>query len=120
MRGARVLPRPGLVQVLDFPVAATADIDGTVYLWEGSARRAVGDAVVELVDARQQVVQRVRSASDGFFTLPQVLPGDYRLRVSGEQVTKLRLQGNAERTLRIGPDSDFVNGQDLELRRLPP
>jgi hypothetical protein len=40
--------------------------------------------------------------------------------VSAEQVTKLRLQGNAERSLRIGPDSDFVNGQDLELRRLPP
>jgi hypothetical protein len=118
--GVRVLPRPGLVQMLDFPVAATADIDGTVYLWEGPTRRAVGDAVIELVDARQQVVQRVRSASDGFFTMPQVLPGDYRLRVSAEQVSKLRLQDNAERTVRIGPDSDFVNGQDLELRRLPP
>jgi hypothetical protein len=120
LAGARVLPRPGLVQVLDFPVAATADIDGTVYLWEGPTRRAVGDAVVELVDAAGQVVQRVRSASDGFFTMPQVLPGDYRLRVSAEQVTKLRLQDNAERSLKIGPDSDFVNGQDLELRRLPP
>lgn len=120
LAGARVLPRPGLVQVLDFPVAATADIDGTVYLWEGPARRAVGDAVVELVDAAQQVVQRVRSASDGFFTLPQVLPGDYRLRVSADQVSKLRLQSNGERPLKIGPDSDFVNGQDLELRRPPP
>lgn len=117
--GARVLARPGLMQALDFPVAATADVDGTVYLREGSARRPVGDAIVELVDSTEQVVQRVRSASDGFFTLPQILPGTYRLRVSAAQVTQLRLRGNAERALKIGPDSDFVNGQDLELQRLP-
>jgi hypothetical protein len=48
MPGARVLPRPGLVQMLDFPVAATADIDGTVYLWEGPTRRAVGACAVPL------------------------------------------------------------------------
>jgi hypothetical protein len=66
------------------------------------------------------VVQRTRSAADGFYTLPQVLPGRYWLRIAAEQVAKLRLQDNAQRALDIGPDSDFVNGQDLVLRRLPP
>ena len=120
LTGVRVLPRPGLVQVLDFPVAVTADVDGTVYLQDASTRRAVGDAAIELVDGLQRVVQRTRSAADGFYTLPQVLPGRYWLRIAAEQVAKLRLQDNAQRALDIGPDSDFVNGQDLVLRRLPP
>lgn len=119
--GARVLPRPGLVQPLDFPVASTADVDGTVSLREGSGRRGIGDAEVELVEAGSgRVAHRARSASDGFYTVSQVLPGRYRVRIAPGQLAKLRLQASPERELVITPDSDFVNGIDLELQRRSP
>ena len=42
--GVRVLPRPGVVEVLEFPVVATSEIDGTVYLVGTGGRRGIGDA----------------------------------------------------------------------------
>ena len=119
--GVRVLPRAGLVQPLDFPVAATADVDGVVSLVEAGGRRGIGDAEVELVEAGTgRVAHRVRSASDGFYTVAQVLPGRYRVRIAPEQLAKLRLRANPERELVITADSDFVNGIDLDLRRREP
>lgn len=118
--GVRVLPRPGLVQALEFPVATTTDIDGTVYLRDRNGRRGIGDAQLELVDALGIVVMRVRSSSDGFYTLHQVMPGRYVLRIAREQLAKLRLVDSGALFVEVKPDSDFINGLDLELTPLAP
>ena len=118
--GARVLPRPGFVQNVEFPVASTADIDGVVYLEDGKGRRGVGDARVELVDAQGKVAASVVSASDGFYTLPQVVPGRYLVRISPSQLTKLGLTSGGAREVIVGPQSDFISGVDLEAKRLAP
>ncbi len=118
--GARVLPRPGFVQNVEFPVVSTADIDGIVYLDDGKGRRGVGDARVELVDAQGKVAASVVSASDGFYTLPQVVPGRYLVRISPAQLTKLGLGSGGAREVIVSPQSDFISGVDLEARRLAP
>jgi hypothetical protein len=114
--GVRVLPRPGVVEVLEFPVVATSEIDGTVFLLGKGDRRGIGDARVELVDEQGQVVASTRSSPDGYYLLHQVLPGRYVLRISPEQAEKLRLSGSLERPLMVPPDGDFINGQDFELK----
>ena len=114
--GVRVLPRPGLVQTVEFPVVSTTDIDGTTYLVEKGSRRGIGDVLLELVDSSGAVTMRTRSASDGFYTLHQVMPGRYTLRVSPEQVQKLRLVASKARRVEVQPDGDFLNGLDLELQ----
>ncbi len=118
--GARVLPRPGFVQSVEFPVASTADIDGIVYLNDDRGRRGVGDARVELVDAQGKVAAIVVSASDGSYTLPQVLPGRYLVRISPSQLNKLGLGSGGAREVIVGPQSDFISGVDLEARKLAP
>lgn len=118
--GARVLPRPGFVQSVEFPVASTADIDGVVYLEDGKGRRGVGDARVELVDAQGKVAAIVVSASDGFYTLPQVIPGRYLVRISPNQLTKLGLTSGGAREVIVGPQSDFISGVDLEAKKPAP
>lgn len=114
--GVRVLPRPGLVQFLDFPMVSTSEIDGTVYLLGSAGKRAIGDAVVELVSSDGVVVMSTPSSSDGFYLLRQVMPGRYTLRISPAQASKLALTVPPDRLLEIKPDGDFINGQDLELK----
>lgn len=118
--GVRVLPRPGLVQVLEFPVVSTSEIDGTVYLQGKTGKRGIGDAIVELVDSKGAVVMSTPSSSDGFYLLRQVLPGRYTLRISPVQANKLALTATLERTVEIKPDGDFINGQDLEMKPVAP
>jgi len=118
--GVRVLPRPGLVQMVEFPVVSTSEVDGTVYLLGKSGRRGIGDALVELADSQGAVVMSTASSSDGFYLLRQVMPGRYTLRISPTQATKLALSSTLERPITVMPDGDFISGQDLEMKPVTP
>ncbi len=116
-QGVRVLPRPGRTQLVDFPVVSTSDIDGTVFVVEEQGKRPIGNAVVELVDAKGEVVMQTRSSGDGFYLLHQVLPGRYVVRISPEQASELALAAGPQRSVEVKVDSDFISGQDLQLLR---
>ena len=118
--GVRVLPRPGMVQTLEFPVVSTSEVDGTVYLLGDKGRRGIGDAIIELVDSRGAVVMSTPSSSDGFYLLRQVLPGRYILRISPEQASKLALAFTRELKIDVMAEGDFISGQDLEMKTASP
>jgi hypothetical protein len=115
--GVRVLPRPGRVEQLEFPVILSSEVEGTIFLVEAAGRkRGIGDAQVELVDAAGAVVATTTSSADGYYLFHQVAPGALRLRIAPAQAAKLKLQGALERALEVPANGDFLSGQDLELR----
>jgi len=113
--GVRVLPRPGKVQVIDFPVVMTAEIDGTVYLMDGTYKRGIGNAKLQLVDANGKVVGETKSSSDGYYIIPNVIPGRYTLRIEPEQLKGIGLNPDRIADVEINPKADFVNGIDFTL-----
>lgn len=112
-KGMRIVPRPGKVSKLDFPVALTGEIDGTTYLLDKDGKRPIGDLQLELVDTKGQVVATTTSASDGFYIVPAVLPGNYMLRVSPKQLKRLELTHTGMHLVTVEPDGSFVNGRDF-------
>lgn len=116
-KGVRVLPRPGRSQILDFPVVATSDIDGTVFAVSEQGQPPIGNAEVELVDAVGEVVMQTRSSGDGFYLFHQVLPGRYAVRISPAQAAELFLDTGPPRAVDVSLDSNFISGQDLQLSR---
>ena len=118
-KGVRLVPRPGRVAELDFPVVLTSEIDGTVYLVEKMARRGMGDVVIELLDPQRKVVSDIKSSSDGYYIIPAVVQGRYSLRVSPEQLTQFDLIDPGERDIIILPDGEFISGMDFLLNRNP-
>lgn len=116
-QGYRIAARAGKVSQLDFAVSVTGEIDGTTYLMaEGGARRAVGDLELELVDRAQRVVAGAKSASDGYFVIPSVLPGTYMLRVAQQQLSRLNLTQTSPQQVTMAPDGRFVNGMELVVQ----
>ncbi|MFN3304909.1 MAG: hypothetical protein ACK44A_14480 [Roseateles sp.] len=114
--GTRVLPRPGRVEMLEFPVIVTSEVEGTVWLAEANGKkRGIGAAQLELVDHDGQVVATTSSA-DGYYLFHQVAPGLRRLRIAPDQAAKLKLQGALARDVDVPGNGDFLSGQDLELR----
>ena len=114
--GVRVLPRPGRVEMVEFPVVPTAEVEGTIWIVEAKGRRrGIGAANVELVSMQGQIVARCVSASDGYYLLHQVLPGRYHIRIAPEQAKRLKLDGSLDRSIEIEADGNFVSGQDLEF-----
>lgn len=114
--GVRVLPRPGKVRMVDFPIVLTAEIDGSVYLVEQGKKRGIGNAQLELVDASDKVVGTTRSADDGYYIMPNIKPGRYRLRIKAQQTQALKLVADREADITINAKAEFVNGVDFTLR----
>ncbi|MET0856466.1 MAG: carboxypeptidase-like regulatory domain-containing protein [Telluria sp.] len=114
-KGVRVVPRPGKVAQLEFAISVTGEVDGTAYFLAGGVKRGIGDLLIELVDADRQVAASVRSTSDGYYVLPYVLPGRYLLRISPEQLKRLKLEDTGMHLLTMTADGDTLNGRDFVI-----
>ena len=119
LKGVRLVPRPGRVAELDFPVVLTSEIDGTVYLVEKRAKRGMGDVLIELLDTQRRVAATIKSSSDGYYIIPAVVQGRYSLRIAPEQLRRFELVDPGERDIIILPDGKFINGIDFLLSRNP-
>lgn len=120
LKGVRIVPRPGVVTQIDFPLVQTGEIDGTVYLVRNGRKRGVANARIELVDKSGKVVTETRSGSDGFFLMTEVLPGEYSLRIGEQQIQELKLRESGARQVVMSPTGSFLSGQDFSLETLSP
>ena len=111
--GVRVVPRPGHVALLDFPVLISGEITGTVRRRVGDETHEAAGVELQLVDATGRVVLRARSAYDGFYDLTRIVPGEYDLRVSPEQAARLQWKAPEARRVRIAPTGTILDGLDL-------
>lgn len=118
-KGVRMVARPGRVATLDFPVVLTSEIDGTIYLEEAGRKRSLANMTLELLDGAGKVVATGRSMTDGYFIIAGVTRGDYKLRISPDQLQQAGLATSEPRKVTIGPEGDFVTGIDFVLHKLP-
>ncbi|HYH41225.1 MAG TPA: SPOR domain-containing protein, partial [Burkholderiales bacterium] len=116
--GVRIVPRAGKSLVHEFPVILTGEIDGTTYIVEKSGKRPLGDVAIEAVNAQGVVASKTRSASDGFYILSAVPPGEYRVRIEPGDLAKRGLADPGSRSVTIGADGTFVNSVDLVIQRI--
>jgi len=73
--------------------------------------------LVEFVNDRGESIGSTRSSSDGFYVMPGVKPGKYRLRISPAQAQNLALTADGEATVIMPADPDFISGIDFTLRK---
>lgn len=111
IEGVRMVPRPGGVARLEFPVHMTTEIDGTVYLLEEGGERGIGDLKLELINSQDEVVAETTSSWDGFYIIPDVAVGEeYWLRVSPSQLKRLGLTDTGFRVVTVPGGGDFISG----------
>jgi hypothetical protein len=119
--GVEIVPRPGKTALVDFAVVPTGEIDGTAYLRRGEQVTEVSNVALQLVDQGGKAVKEVRSSFDGFFLFEFVRPGRYLVRVSPEQVTRLRLIAPPAQEVVVGvaeDEGDIVAGLEFVIERL--
>jgi len=118
-QGVRLVPRPGKVTQVDFPVIVTGEIAGTVYLRSNGHRRVAAGIDLELADLeRGLVIKRITSAYDGFYYISEIPPGRYIMRVSSIQCSLLDLVVPAQRELEFAATGDVLDGINFVLEPL--
>lgn len=113
--GVRLTPRPGARYRLEFGIAVTGDIDGTVRIVDGGQRRGLAGCELELLDQAHQVVRKAVSEPDGHYGFEGVPVGTYMLRVIPSQSSPQPAGRDVRRIVTLAPDGALLEGIDFEL-----
>ncbi|MFS4457718.1 hypothetical protein [Bdellovibrio sp. HCB2-146] len=83
--GVRLIPRPGQVCQLEFPIIIQSEISGLVQLQREKGLRGLRNVTVQLKTPDGKVIASTKTESDGFYLIEGIFPGDYLLTVDTEQ-----------------------------------
>jgi len=112
----RIVPRPGTTGEYDFPVVSTGEIDGSAFREWGDGIGNAAGVKVQLVNQKDEIIREIVTAYDGFYLFDFVVPGAYTLRVSPDQLKKLKLTADQSYPVLIKGNGTVISGQDFVLR----
>lgn len=113
--GLRVTPRQGHVARIEVPVVLFGEITGTAYLKRDGASGEFPGLPLELVDSQGKPIKTTRTAFDGFYTLSDLPPGTYHLRVPDAEIQRLGLSKLPPIPVVVTSEGTVVDGLDLLL-----
>lgn len=117
--GVSIVPRPGRVAEVHFPVIPTGDIDGTVYYDRGPETTPLPGARVQLLRPDGAVVRIVTTEYDGFYLFEKVPAGTYQVRIAPEDVARLQGAPLDAKPVTLGAEGMAVSGLDHVIKLRP-
>ena len=110
-----VLPRPGSVVKLDFPVYETGEVDGAIEMERSGQRVPLPGIRLQVVDSNGKVASQALSGYDGSFFVQGVRLGSYTLRADPEQLARLHLTAAPPQTIALTHDNPAVTAGTITL-----
>ncbi len=79
-KGNSIRARSGQVTQMDFPIAISGEIDGSVFFYDRyGQRQPVANMNLFLVNMDGKIVNTALTAYDGFYVMSDIFPGDYHV-----------------------------------------
>ncbi len=113
VKAFRIVPRPGKVARLDFPVSTFGEVTGTTRIRKAGGTQELPGLEIELCKASGARVKVLRSAYDGYFEFRDLPHGDYQLRVTQEETARMELRPFKPRPFRIDDQRNLLDGLDV-------
>src|SRR5690606_28966740 len=110
--GVVVTPRPGVAADVLLGLAPTGEAEGVLHTGSGNPREG---ALLELVNARGEVVARSVTEYDGCFLFDQVPYGSYAIRVAEESAAVRGVERGLETSVALSRDADLARVGVLTL-----
>jgi hypothetical protein len=105
----KVVPRPGRVAMVAYPVTVSGEVELRVQFQRpGVAPRSISALHVELIGADGQVAASGTSEFDGALVLENLRPGTYAVRIEPAQAARLKLTLVKAATVKIAPGGGFA------------
>lgn len=113
--GIRITPRPGHVVEVDVPLVLFGEVTGTAFLKREGVSQELPGLLLELVDAGGRVAKSARTSFDGFYTLSDLPPGTYQMRVPENETRRLGLSALKPKAVTVTSEGTVIDGFDLVL-----
>ena len=122
LEGISVVPRAGFVDLIDFPMLYSGEVDGVVRIINSSGNAEVAAYVdMGLFDKNNQLINEASTEYDGYFLMTKIPPGSYTLRPTTEEIQKLGLTNIEPIKIEVETSGSFIDGLELtyeQKRRL--
>jgi hypothetical protein len=106
-RGVEMVPRSGRFNVMDFPIVALSEVEGTITFEGADTARGVSGLRLMLLDEKGDVAGSVRTERGGYYFFEQVRPGTFRLTLDPDQAKRLGICMVGSAAIKIAPTSDI-------------
>jgi hypothetical protein len=114
-KGVAILPHPGAVTKLDFPIVESSEIDGQAeYTDEQGKPESARGLRVSLTAPDGKLQKYANAESDGYWSMSVVEPGIYYLTAAGDETNPGYF---IPRMMELKPDGTTLFGQSVKLTR---
>ncbi|MCF8366509.1 MAG: SPOR domain-containing protein, partial [Bacteroidales bacterium] len=117
-KAMRVYIDPNQFKHIEIPVYPMGEINGMVYIKKGRTLIGQGRILVDIYTATGELVKKIMSERDGYFTFLGLAPGDYYAILDTEQMEKLGWSFQPDQIdFSIQPSEwgDIVDGIDFTI-----
>jgi hypothetical protein len=106
-RGIEIVPRAGRFHMMDFPIVALSEIEGTITFEGADTARGVSGLRLLLLDGEGEIAGSTRTERGGFYFFEQVRPGRFRLTLEPEQAKQLGICMAGSAMITVVPTGDI-------------
>ncbi|MFC4699874.1 hypothetical protein ACFO4O_06880 [Glaciecola siphonariae] len=119
LMGISVTPRAAFVDMIDFPLLNSGEIDGVVYISDSNQQKSPAAYInLDLFDKDHQLVESTRTEFDGFYLFDGIKPGKYYIKPSMQDATSNGLIESAPKWLNLEHAGSFISNEDIILEQL--
>lgn len=117
----KIIAEPNYFKQVQIPVSVLGEVSGSVVTdASGGIEKGIARIIVNLHNEAGQVVAKILSEQDGYFSYIGLAPGLYTARVDKEQMHKLKMKGRNSDVfqIKVKYDGDVVEGMQIKLENL--
>lgn len=114
--GISITPRQAFVDMIDFPLLNSGEIDGVVSFEQSDKSKTTATYLeLGLYDSKGELVQTTTSEFDGYFLFTQVVPGRYQIQALSAEIERKGLQEIEQEDIVIEQNGTFIDALDLSI-----
>lgn len=114
--GQSIVPRPGNIPTIDFPVHNSGEMDGTIWFEKNDTKRPARNIRLSLVDQSGKTQSSIQTAYDGFYIFTTVPPGTYYLTFDPDDLKSVGVSAPPPQKVSFGYEGTILYGQDFVLK----
>jgi len=118
VEGVAITFRRGFTDTLDFPVALTREVEGTVYIQKGDTLEAARSVPLIIKNRVGKQVASTSSEYDGFYLVTGLFAGQYTIEIDPEYLSRKRIEKSPAIPFTIDIKNSEYYVFDFELQLL--
>lgn len=88
----KITCEPNYIKLIEVPIHVVGEVSGSVFKSNPIEPQGLGRIYVNIYNSNNDLIMRVITESDGYFSYLGLLPGNYTLKIDNEQLEKINMQ----------------------------